>query len=166
MGRVVRRKTKLWWKEKSKKVWQMLQTSITITPNPFFFFFFFWGEKQFGTSLSVPRYDDALPCHVHLSVCLWIMDPHSGAAVKNTSHGNEVLPQDTTHRIQRPLCQVCAKIQQAIGPHEYLLTIVKRRILLLMLLLLAFSSRARIWGECSAMHSPLARFVFVFGCFF
>ena len=30
------------------------------------------------------------------------MDPHSRAPKKNTSHGNEVLPQDTTHFIQRP----------------------------------------------------------------
>ena len=45
---------------------------------------------------------DALPCHIHLPVCLWTMDPHSRAPKKNTSHGNEVLPQDTTHLIQRP----------------------------------------------------------------
>ena len=30
------------------------------------------------------------------------MDPHSRAPKKNTSHGNEVLPQDTTHLMQRP----------------------------------------------------------------
>ena len=54
---------------------------------------------------------DALPCHIHLSVCLWIMDPHSRDPKKNTSHRNEVLPQDTTHLIQwlcyqwRSLCQ-------------------------------------------------------------
>ena len=29
-------------------------------------------------------------------------DSHSRALKKNTSHGNEVLPQDTTHLIQRP----------------------------------------------------------------
>ena len=33
------------------------------------------------------------------------MDPHSRAPKKNTSHGNEVLPQDTTHLIQRPCYQ-------------------------------------------------------------
>ena len=44
---------------------------------------------------------DALSCHIHLPVCLWIMDPHSRAPKKNTSHGNEVLPQDTTP--QNPL---------------------------------------------------------------
>ena len=33
------------------------------------------------------------------------MDPHSRAPKKNTSRGNEVLPQDTTHRIQRPCYQ-------------------------------------------------------------
>ena len=48
---------------------------------------------------------DALLCHILLPVCLWIMDPHSRAPKKNTSHGNEVLPQDTTHPIQRPCYQ-------------------------------------------------------------
>ena len=33
------------------------------------------------------------------------MDPHSRAPQKNTSHGNEVLLQDTTHLIQRPCYQ-------------------------------------------------------------
>ena len=33
------------------------------------------------------------------------MDPHSRAPKKNTSHGNEVLTQDTTHLIQRPCYQ-------------------------------------------------------------
>ena len=52
----------------------------------------------------------------------------STAPKKNTSHGNEMLLQDTTHLIQRPCYQqgIRAKIQQAIGPHEDL-TIVKRR---------------------------------------
>ena len=56
------------------------------------------------------------------------MDPHSRAPKKNESHGNELLPQDNTHLIQR-LCyneEVRAKTQQAIGPHKDLLTIVKR----------------------------------------
>ena len=60
------------------------------------------------------------------------MDPHSRVPKKNTSHGNEVLRQDTTRFIQRPCYheEVRAKIQQAIGPHEDLLAIVKRRKLL------------------------------------
>ena len=33
------------------------------------------------------------------------MDPHSRAPKKKTSHGNEVLPQDTAHIIQRPCYQ-------------------------------------------------------------
>ena len=33
------------------------------------------------------------------------MVPHGRAAKKTTSHGNEVLPQDTTHLIQRPCYQ-------------------------------------------------------------
>ena len=44
---------------------------------------------------------DALPCHIHLPVDLWTMDPHSRAPKKNTCHGNEVLLQDTMHLIQR-----------------------------------------------------------------
>ena len=33
------------------------------------------------------------------------MDPYSRAPKKNTSHGNKVLPQDTTHLIQRQCYQ-------------------------------------------------------------
>ena len=57
------------------------------------------------------------------------MDPHSRAAKKNTSHGKVVLPQDlhTSYKDYVTNEKVCAKIQQAIGPHEDLLTIVKRR---------------------------------------
>ena len=48
---------------------------------------------------------------------------------KNISPGNEILPQDNTHLMQGPFYQeeVRAKIQQAIGPHDDLLTIVDRR---------------------------------------
>ena len=46
---------------------------------------------------------------------------------KNAKHGVEVLPHDTAHLIQRPNKEVYAKIQQAIGTHEDLLTMVKRR---------------------------------------
>ena len=57
------------------------------------------------------------------------MDPHSRAPKKNTSHGHEVLPQDTDISYQDHVTneEVRAKIQQAIGPHEDLLAIVKRR---------------------------------------
>ena len=48
---------------------------------------------------------DALPRYIHFPVCLWIMDPHSRVPKKNTSHGSEVLPQDTTHLTQRPCYQ-------------------------------------------------------------
>ena len=56
-------------------------------------------------------------CHSKLvsTVCLWIMDPHSKAPKKNTSHGNEVLPQDTTHFIQRPCCQRGSPCQNPAG---------------------------------------------------
>ena len=71
---------------------------------------------------------DALPCHIHLPLCLWIMATHSRAAKKITSHGSEVLPQDTTHLLQRPRYQRGSLCQdpEAIGPHGDFLTIGKR----------------------------------------
>ena len=58
---------------------------------------------------------DALPCHIHLLVCLCIMDPHSRATKKNASHENEVLPQDTAHLIQRPCYQWASLCQDPAG---------------------------------------------------
>ena len=55
--------------------------------------------------------------------------PHSRAPKKNTSHGNEIVPQDTIQNSYKDHVtneEVRAKIQQAIGPHEDL-THVKRR---------------------------------------
>ena len=43
------------------------------------------------------------------------MDPHSRAPKKNTSHRNEVLPQDTTHLIQRPCYQQGSPCQDPAG---------------------------------------------------
>ena len=43
------------------------------------------------------------------------MDPHSRAPKKNTSHGNEVLPQDTTHLIGRPCYQRGSPCQDPAG---------------------------------------------------
>ena len=53
------------------------------------------------------------------------MDPHSRAAKKNTSHGNEVLPKDTTHFIKKPCyqrgsqCQDPAGSRTTRGPHDH-----------------------------------------------
>ena len=58
---------------------------------------------------------DAFPCHIHLSVCLWIMDTHSTTPKKNTSHGNEVLPQNIVHLIQRPCYQRGSPRQDSAG---------------------------------------------------
>ena len=55
------------------------------------------------------------------------MDPHSRAPKKNTSHENEVVPQDTTHLIQRPCYQRESPRQDRADNSEDLLTIVKRR---------------------------------------
>ena len=43
------------------------------------------------------------------------MDPHSRAPKKNTSHGNEVPPEDTTHTIQRPSYQPGSLCQDPAG---------------------------------------------------
>ena len=43
------------------------------------------------------------------------MHPHSRAPKKNTSHGNEVLPQDTTHLLQRPCYQRGSPCQDPAG---------------------------------------------------
>ena len=57
------------------------------------------------------------------------MHPHSRAAKKNTSHGmncyRKILRISYKDRVTNQ--EVCAKIQQAIGPNEDLLTFVKRR---------------------------------------
>ena len=53
------------------------------------------------------------------------MDPHSRAPKKNTSHENEVLHISYRDHVTNE--EVHAKIQQAVGPHEHLLTMVKRR---------------------------------------
>ena len=46
-------------------------------------------------------------------VVLW--NPHSRAPEKNTNQGNEVLPQDTTHLIQRPCYQRESPCQDPAG---------------------------------------------------
>ena len=43
------------------------------------------------------------------------MDPQSRAPKKSTSHGNEVLPQDTTHLMQRPCYQRGSLCQDQAG---------------------------------------------------
>ena len=58
---------------------------------------------------------DALPFHIHLPLCLWIMEPRSRAAKKNTNHGNEVLPKDTTHLIPRTCYQRESPCQDSAG---------------------------------------------------
>ena len=59
---------------------------------------------------------------------LVIIDPDSRAAKKSKNHGNEVLPQDNMHLIQRPFTyeEAPAKIQHAIGLHKDVLITIKR----------------------------------------
>ena len=65
--------------------------------------------------LSVQNTSDAFPCHIHLPVCLRIMDHHSRAPKKITSRGNEVLPEDSTHLVQRPCYQRGSPFQNPAG---------------------------------------------------
>ena len=65
--------------------------------------------------LSVQNTSDAFPCHIHLPVCLRIMDHHSRAPKKITSRGNEVLPEDSTHPVQRPCYQRGSPFQNPAG---------------------------------------------------
>ena len=81
----------------------------------FFFFFFFYGVVFFCRPFVLSGQAAELSCHTRLPVCLWIMDPHSRGPKKNTHLGNEVLPQDTTHRIQRPCYQRGSPCQDPAG---------------------------------------------------
>ena len=72
-----------------------------------------------GVCLSVPRYDWCVPLS-HPSSCMLV-----NHGPKNTSHGNEVLPLDTTHLIQRPCyqpgspCQNPASIRTTRRPPDH-----------------------------------------------
>ena len=111
-----------WW---GCQAWDILQDS---TDNS--------STDKVETSLKWQEYfshfqdaTDVLPCHIHLPVCLWIMDPHSKAPKKNESHGNERLLQDTTHFSQRQChkqgspCQDLASNRTTRRPPDH----IKRR---------------------------------------
>ena len=66
-------------------------------------------------SLSVPRYYWCIPLW-HPSSCMLVNhDPHSRGPKKNTGHGNEVLPHDTTHLIQGQCYQWGSPCQYSAG---------------------------------------------------
>ena len=91
-----------WWKFKT---WDTFRDSTDIS-----------SIDTVETSLERQEYfsqfqdtTDALHCHNHLPVCLRIMDPHSRAPKKNTSHGNDM------HLIQRPCFQWGSPCQDPAG---------------------------------------------------
>ena len=62
-----------------------------------------WNDKSISLSSKI-RPMRSLVTSIFLYACeSWTL--YSRAPKKNTSHGNEVLPQDTTHLIQRPCYQ-------------------------------------------------------------
>ena len=86
------------------------------------------SPKKVGTSLgktgaflSVPRYDDVLPCHVHLPVYLRIMDPHSRAPKNNSvtarcyaSHTKTVTNKEVKQSDHTQTSWTCKETQTAV----------------------------------------------------
>ena len=62
-----------------------------------------WNDRGISLSSNI-RLMRSLVTSTSLYACEF-MDHHSRDAKKNTSHGNEVLPQGTTYFIHRPCCQ-------------------------------------------------------------
>ena len=52
------------------------------------------------------------------------------------------------------------------SPHRLVLVVVVVVVVMVMVVVVAFSSRARILGECSTTHSPPALFSLLFFSFF
>ena len=87
-------------------------------------FFGVWSVTFCSWSLNF-----SIGCHHSLmlrcTLIWWIMDPLSRAPKKNTNHGNEVLPEDTMHLLQKPchqwgsLCQDLAGNQTAWRPPNH-----------------------------------------------
>ena len=99
-----------------------------------FFFVFFFDSSM--SSLDWQEYfselqdmADALPCHIHLPVCLWIMDPHSRAP-KPWKWGATAEYYTYHTKTMLPTRKSLPKIQQTIGPQEDLLMIIERHKLL------------------------------------
>ena len=87
------------------------------------------GWNQFGMTgvfLSVSRYVWCDPLSHSLSCKLWIMDTYSRAPKKNTSRGNEMLLISYKDIVTNE--EICAKIHQAIRPHEDLMIIKRHKL--------------------------------------
>ena len=65
--------------------------------------------------LSVPGYDSCAPSVTSRSFCMFLNYGPQSRAPQNTSRGNEVLPQDTTHLIQIPCYQRGSLCQDPAG---------------------------------------------------
>ena len=72
-----------------------------------------WNDRSISLSSKI-RLMRSLVTSIFLYVCeSWTLT--SELKKKNTSHGNEVLPQDTTHLIQRPCYQRGSPCQDSAG---------------------------------------------------
>ena len=81
-----------------------------------------WGTTNDFTTIflhlslfSTALWDFSNSRPVHSQACQHKVGPRSRAPKKNTSHGNEVLPQDTAHLIQRPCYQRGSTCQDPAG---------------------------------------------------
>ena len=72
------------------------------------------GKAQ-TTLLSASRYGWCAPLSHPSSFMFVNLGPHSRAPKKSTSHGHEVLPQDTTHLTRRPCYQRGSPCQDPAG---------------------------------------------------
>ena len=81
-----------------------------------------WNDKSISLSSKYYRWAPMS----HPSSCM-LVNHGPRRTPKNTSHGNEVLPQDVTHFIQKSRYQRGSLFQLIVGLHECLQTIVKRR---------------------------------------
>ena len=86
---------------------------------------------QYNAALLTADLDttDALVCHIHLPECLWIMGPLTAELQRRIQAMEMRCYRKILHISYKDHVtneEVHVKIQQAIGPHEDLVTIVKR----------------------------------------
>ena len=98
-----------WWMNGSMDVWLLDE----------------WVQMHLSQSKDTT---DALPCHVHLYACeLWTLTAKLHRRIRAIEMRCYRMILRISNKDHVTNKEVCAKIQQAIGPHEDLLTIVKRQ---------------------------------------
>ena len=73
-----------------------------------------WNDRSISVSSKI-QLIRSLVTSIFLYACESILDPHRRAPKKNTSHRNEVLPEDPMHLLQRPCYQQGSLCQDPAG---------------------------------------------------